>query len=99
MKKNISDFDKLERLTELVNENLFYLDPMHTGSVENELYDEYSRVAEGIATHIISGSSIQDAVNRELIFWFGEDDYSEKVLTISNSLNEVINFYDKKQDN
>lgn len=85
----MTDFESLEQLTEEINKKLFYLDPMHTGSVENELYDEYYRIAEGIAQKVKQGIPIQNAIQNELEFWFGQDDYSAKILSISTALNEA----------
>jgi hypothetical protein len=69
------------------NDILFKLDPMHTGCVENDLYDEYSRIAWGIAEQFKEGIPLTEAIANEFDFWFWEEGpLSESRLSISNAL-------------
>lgn len=72
----------------VINEKLYYLDPMNTGSVENELHDEYYCLAEGIVQSLEKGFSLEQAVRNEFQFWFGEED-PDKLLGICKALEEV----------
>lgn len=77
----------IESLTDSINETLYYLDPMNTGSVENELHDEYYRLAESIAKSVQKGVHIEKAVQNELEFWFDESS-PDKVLSICKALTQ-----------
>lgn len=78
----------IESLTKAINEKLYYLDPMNTGSVENELDDEYYRLAEGIAQSLHEGIQVEKAVQSEFEFWFGEQS-KDKLLSVCRVLEGV----------
>lgn len=78
----------IESLTKAINEKLYYLDPMNTGSVENQLHDEYYSIAEGIALSLNKGVGMEKAVQSELEFWFG-DQCSDKVSSVCSALKEA----------
>jgi len=54
----MSNSERYDDSVEIINEVLFKLDPMHTGSVENQLYDEYYKIASGIAQSLSKGLNI-----------------------------------------
>jgi len=61
--ESISEANSLSNL-------LYQLDPMHTCCVENECFDEYSRVAAGIYARIKSGQGTASAIHDEFLDWF-----------------------------
>ena len=77
----------IESFANSINETLYYLDPMNTGSVENGLHDEYYRLAEGIAQSVRKGVQVEEAVRNELEFWFDESS-PDKVLSICKALTQ-----------
>lgn len=80
----------IEQSTIAFNQALYKADPMHTGSVENELEDEYERIAHGIAVQVNEGISLEEAVAVEFEFWFGEEPDSPKVLEAISALKPLV---------
>lgn len=78
--------DALEARIERYNQALFEMDPMHTCCVENELYDEYIRIAEGIAALEAKGKTLEEAVATEFELWFDEPSDSPKVAAVAERL-------------
>lgn len=59
--------------TEAISAALFRADPMHICCRENDCFDEYDRVAEGVVGKLEEGHPLEEAVHKELTEWFGQD--------------------------
>lgn len=59
--------------TQTVSVALFGADPMHTCCRENDCFDEYDRVAEGVVERLEQGHPLKEAIHKELTEWFGQD--------------------------
>ncbi|MFO7530365.1 MAG: hypothetical protein R6W86_16470 [Marinobacter sp.] len=63
-----------ENLTpEQISEALFHTDPMHTCCKDNDCFDEYDAIADGVQARLVEGLSLEAALRSELAEWFDED--------------------------
>lgn len=56
-----------------ISEALFHTDPMHTCCKENDCFDEYDAIADGVQAKLGEGLSLEAALRSELAEWFDED--------------------------
>jgi hypothetical protein len=56
-----------------ISEILFVTDPMHTCCKENDCYDEYDAIANGVREYLVSGQALAAALRQALVDWFDEE--------------------------
>jgi hypothetical protein len=76
---------------EMISRALFEFDPMNTCCKENDCFDEYDRIGEGVEGRLRQGFSLKQALVLELAESFFDDDFLH-----TDCLDQVVAYLEGK---